>query len=224
MARTVTILGSTGLIGSHLLRILINDPGTSKINAIVRKTADIHNAKLEQFVIDFNDPKAYDPYIAGSEVVFSAIGTTRKEVEGDEEEYRKVDYDINVNAASAASRCGAYSFVMVSSAKADPNNNNSFYLKLKGVTEEAVCKQHIPQIHIMRPSVLIGRRVEKRPVESFVGAISPLFSWAFKGKHTNLTPIPAEEVARAMFAASYTQSKGIFFHEYDSMQKLLKRS
>jgi UDP-glucose 6-dehydrogenase len=90
MGRTVTILGSTGLIGSHLLRILINDPNTEKIIALVRKTADLHNPKLEQYVIDFTDPKAYEQYIAGSSVVFSAVGTTRSEVEGDEEEYRKV--------------------------------------------------------------------------------------------------------------------------------------
>ncbi len=136
MGRTVTILGSTGLIGSHLLRILINDPNTEKINALVRQTTDLHNPELQQFIIDFSDPKAYEPYIAGSAVVFSAVGTTRSEVEGDEEEYRKVDYDINVNAAKAAAKFGVFSYVMVSSAKADPNNNNSFYLKLKGVTEE----------------------------------------------------------------------------------------
>jgi uncharacterized protein YbjT (DUF2867 family) len=221
MGRTVTILGSTGLIGSHLLRILINDPNTEKIIALVRKTTDLHNPKLQQYIIDYSDPKAYEPYIAGSSAVFSAVGTTRSEVEGDEEEYRKVDYDINVNAAKAAAKFGVFSFVMVSSAKADPNNNNSFYLKLKGVTEEAVCKEPIEQIQIMRPSVLIGRKTEKRPGEVVVGILTPLFSWAFKGKNTSLKPIPAEEVAKAMFAASNSPVKGIHFFEYEGMQKLL---
>jgi uncharacterized protein YbjT (DUF2867 family) len=222
MGRTVTILGSTGLIGSHLLRILINDPNTEKIIALVRKTSDLHNPKLQQYIIDFSDAKAYEPYIAGSAAVFSAIGTTRSEVEGDEEAYRKVDYDINLNAAKAAAKFGVFSYVMVSSAKADPNNNNSFYLKLKGVTEEAICKEPIEQIQVMRPSVLIGRKTEKRPGEVVIGVLSPLFSWAFKGKNSSLKPIPAEEVAMAMFVASNSPVKGIHFYEYDGMQKLIK--
>jgi uncharacterized protein YbjT (DUF2867 family) len=222
MGRTVTILGATGLIGSHLLRILINDPKTDRIVALVRNTADINNPKLEQFVIDFEDPKAYEPHIAGAEVVFSAVGTTNKDVDGDHEKYKKVDFDINRYAATAAARLGVYSYVLVSAAKADPNNNNSFYLKLKGVTEEVVCQQTIPQIHIMRPSVLIGRKTEKRPGEVIVETLSPLFSWAFKGKNEALKPIPAEEVAKAMFAASFSPAKGIHFHEYDSMHKLIK--
>jgi len=224
MGRTVTILGSTGLIGSHLLRILINDPGTERIIALLRKTTDLHHAKLQQFIIDFDDPGAYDEHIRGCDAVFSAIGTTNKKVEGDEEAYRKVDFNINVSAAAAAARGGVYSFVMVSSVKADPNNNNNFYLKLKGVTEEAVCKQHIPQIHIMRPSLLVGQREEKRPVESLAMTLSPLVSWALGGKYTSLKPIAAEEVARAMFAASKSQTKGIFFHEYASMQKLIRHA
>lgn len=223
MGRTVTILGSTGLIGSHLLRILINDPNTEKIIALVRKTTDLHNPKLQQFVIDFADPKSYEAYIAGSSAVFSAIGTTRAEVEGNDEEYKKVDYDINVNAAKATAKYGVFSFIMVSSVKADPNNNNNFYLKLKGVTEEAVCKEQIEQIQIMRPSMLIGRKTEKRPAEVIIGAISPLFSWALKGKISSFKPIPAEEVARAMFAASNSPVKGIHFYEYDEMHKLIRQ-
>jgi uncharacterized protein YbjT (DUF2867 family) len=222
MGRTVTILGASGLIGSHLLRILINDPKTEKIVALVRNTIDITNPKLEQFAIDFEDPKAYEPHIAGAEVVFSAVGTTNKDVDGDHEKYKKVDFDINHHAAAAAAKHGVYSYVLVSSVKADPNNNNSFYLKLKGVTEEVVCQQSIPQIHIMRPSFLTGRKTKKRPGEVIVETLSPLFSWAFKGKNEALKPIPADEVAKAMFAASYSPAKGIHFHEYDSMQNLNK--
>lgn len=210
------------MIGSHLLRILIKDPNTDRIIAPVRQAADFNNPKLEQVVINFEDPKAYEPHISGSEVVFSAVGTTNREVDGDHEKYKKVDFDINRFASEAAAKYGVYSYVLVSSAKADPNNNNSFYLKLKGVTEEVVCLQSIPQIHIMRPSVLIGRQTEKRPAEVIIETLAPLFSWAFKGKREVLKPIPAEEVAKAMFAASHSGSKGIHFYEYEGMQKLIK--
>lgn len=222
MGRTVTILGASGLVGSHLLQILLKDPATEKIRALVRKTLPIHDPKLEQFIIDFQDAKAYEPYIGGSEVVFVAVGTTNAKVDGDKDAYRKVDFDIPVNAAKAAAKYGVFSYIMVSAVMADPNNNNNFYIKLKGVAEETVCEQQIPQTYIMRPSLMIGERSERRIGESIAQTIAPLVSWAFTGKRSNLKPIKAEEVAMAMFKASHLGSRGIKVCEYKEMMDLIK--
>jgi uncharacterized protein YbjT (DUF2867 family) len=88
--------------------------------------------------------------LAGAEAVFCTVGNTNSKVKGDKEEYKKVDFDIPVFAAKAAAKCGVDAFVMVSSIGANPENNQNFYLKLKGVTEEAVCKERIPSVNIMR--------------------------------------------------------------------------
>jgi uncharacterized protein YbjT (DUF2867 family) len=220
MGRTVTILGATGLIGSHLLDILLEDPSTEKVIALVRKaTLPLHD-KLEQYVINFQDPKAYEPYIIGSETVFTAIGTTNAKVDGDQNEYRKVDYDIPVNAARAAAKFSVYAYVMVSAVMADPNNNNNFYLKLKGVTEETICEQKIPQIYIMRPSLILGERRERRITEKMAQVVAPLFSWALGGSRTKYKPIQAEDVAMSMFKASTQGTKGIHICEYKEMMRL----
>lgn len=76
-----------------------------------------------------------------------------------------MDYDIPVYAAKAAAKLGVYGYYLVSAVGADANNNNNFYLKLKGVTEEAVSEEQIPQLYIMRPSLILGDRKERRIME-----------------------------------------------------------
>lgn len=221
MGRTVTIIGATGLVGSHLLELLLNDPGTERIVALVRKNFPKDHPKLSQQLIDFQDPKAYEAHMAGSETVFVAVGTTNAKVEGNKEEYRKVDYNIPVFAAKAAAICGVYGYMLVSAVGADPNNNNNFYLKLKGVTEESVCEEHIPQIYIMRPSLILGDRKEKRTLEGIAQTVMPLFSWALGGSRSKYKAIAAADIAKAMFKASTHGTKGIHVCGFDEMQGLV---
>lgn len=56
-----------------------------------------------------------------------------------------MDYDIPVTAATVAAEYGVYGFILVSSIGADANNNSNFYLKLKGVVEEAVSGCNFPR-------------------------------------------------------------------------------
>ena len=221
MGRTVTILGATGLVGSHLLDILLKDPDTDKVIALVRTPIPGKDGKLEQFVIDFQDPEAYEPHIAGSETVFVSVGTTNAKVKGDQKAYRQVDFDIPVHAAKAAAKYGVYGFVMVSSVKADADNNNNFYLKLKGVTEETVCEQQIPQVYIMRPSVILGKRKERRLGEQVAQTVMPWFSWALRGGRSRYKAIPAGDIAMAMFKASTHGTRGIHVCHYDEMMQLI---
>ena len=221
MSRIVTLIGATGLIGGKLLELLLKDPTIHTVRALVRKTIDSGNPRLQQFVINFSDPKAYEPYMAGTDAVFCAVGTTNSKVQGDKELYKKVDFDIPVFAAKSAARNGVHSFVLVSAVGANPENNQNFYLKLKGVTEEAVCKEMIPSVNIMRPSLLLGERKERRFGEKIAQVVMPAFSWALGGSASKYKAIDAGDVAKAMMAAANTGKKGIHFYEYDQMKELI---
>ncbi len=218
MSRIVTLIGATGLIGGKLLDLLLKDPTIHTVRALVRKTIDSSNPHLQQFVINFQDPKEYEPHMAGADAVFCAVGTTNTKVKGDKELYKKVDFDIPVFAAKAAAKCGVNTFVLVSSVGANPENNQNFYLKLKGVTEEAVCKEMIPSVNIMRPSLIIGERNERRFAEKIAQNVMPALSWLLAPKYK---AIRAEDVAAAMLAAANRGTKGIFFYEYDDIRKLI---
>jgi uncharacterized protein YbjT (DUF2867 family) len=222
MSRTVTIIGASGLVGSHLLELLLKDPGTDKVIALVRKNFTHNSPKLEQQIIDFQEPRAYEPHIASAEAVFVTVGTTNAKVDGDKDAYRKVDYDIPVYAAKAAAKLGVYGYYLVSAVGADANNNNNFYLKLKGVTEEAVSEEQIPQLYIMRPSLILGDRKERRIMEKAGQVVMPLFSWALGGSWSKYKPIQASEIAAAMFKAYTHGKKGIHVCSYEEMKALIK--
>ncbi len=221
MSRTASLIGASGLIGSHVLKILMEDPSYTVVKAIVRRPLqDIINSKVQQIIIDFEDQVAFENAISGSDAIFSCIGTTNKNVKGDKQLYRKIDYDIPVNAAKAAVKQGVQSFAIVSSVSADATNNNNFYIKLKGVIEEAIIKEGIPQTIIMRPSLLLGNRKESRPLEKVIQIIMPLFSFLMLGSLKKYKPIQAGKVAAAMVNAVADNIKGVRICEYENIMKL----
>ncbi len=221
MGQTVSLIGSSGLVGSKILELLLQDDRFSSINLLVRKQPKREHPKIRVIKMDFSDEKAYQDAVKGSEAVFCSVGTTNKKVEGDKDEYRKVDFDIPVFAARAAAACGAYSFGLVSSVGANPDNNANFYLKLKGVTEEAVCKEHIPQIVLLRPSILLGERKESRFGESIGKGIAAVASPLLFGSAKKYRGIKAVDVAKAMISATQKLPKGIHVLEYPEMMNMI---
>src|SRR5215510_13389634 len=97
-AMTATIIGATGLIGNHILQLLLNDSYFDTVRILVRRPVDISHTKLEKKIVDFNDNDSLLIAIANSDVVFCTIGTTQRNVKGDKEAYRKIDFDIPVKA------------------------------------------------------------------------------------------------------------------------------
>ena len=102
MGQTVTLIGSSGLVGSQLLKVLLADEATTSIILPVRKDPGIRDPKVRVMVMDFTDDAMYAEAVRGSECVFCAVGTTNKKVKGDKTAYRKVDFDIPVKSARAA--------------------------------------------------------------------------------------------------------------------------
>jgi uncharacterized protein YbjT (DUF2867 family) len=211
--KTATVIGSTGLIGSYLVNILLQDEYFEKLRIIVRRPVTLTHPKLEISIIDFEDRTAFRKAIEGSDVIFSAIGTTQKKVKGDASAYRKIDFDITVNAAALAKETGCPQFLFVSSVGADPSAKN-FYLKLKGEIEEAVIKNGPSSISIFRPSMLMGDRKEKRMGESLGKVLMQTFSFLIP---TRYKIIHAEKVAQAMVKTSKTKEPGVHYYDYSKM-------
>lgn len=224
MTKKATLLGATGLIGSHILNLLKEDTAFDEIKVIVRRPLEEKHPKVNVVVIDFNNTEEFEAAMRGSEIVFSAIGTTQKKVKGDKEAYRKIDYDITVNAAKFSLKSGCKQFLVVSSIGADSSKSN-FYLKLKGEVEDALREltgkdDGIESLSIFRPSLLLGNRSETRIAESigqfFAKGLSFLFPKDYK-------PIEGKKVAEAMVEVAKTGEKGVVVYEYGEMKKVLNR-
>ncbi len=220
---TATLIGATGLVGNYLQEELFKDDFYHTVRILIRRPLEFTHPKLEKKLVDFTDTESFRLALEGSDVVFCAIGTTQKKVKGDKEAYRKVDYDITVNAAKFCKLNGCETFVFVSSVGANSKSNN-FYLKLKGEVEDAVkaiarpddpVGRGLKSVHIMRPSVLLGDRKEYRLGEKISKGIMSAFSFLIPSKYK---PIHGKDVANAMVAASKKKDMGFFILEYSDIK------
>ena len=217
--KTATILGSTGLIGSHILKLLNDDDHFESIRLITRRPLSYDHPKLDIRVIDFEDESQFREAIRGTDVIFCAVGTTNKKVEGDKEAYRKVDFDIPVNAARHGAETGCEKYLLVSAIGADVNSK-IFYSRLKGEVEEAVASCGIPSVSIFQPSMLLGDRDESRPAESIGQTLMKGLAFLIPSKYK---PIKASDVAEAMVSASKRNITGTHAYDYSGMKELISK-
>ena len=216
--KTATLIGATGLIGGHVLELLQNDPVFGKIKVLSRRPLNYSNPVIEVVVIDFSDQKSFKAAVSGSDVIFCAVGTTNKKVKGDKNAYRKVDYDIPVNAARFGQETGCESFVVVSSMGANSASNN-FYIRLKGEVEDTIGGFNLPALHIFQPSLLMGKRQEFRLGERIGEMIMKPLSFLIPSK---MKPVDARNVARAMVAASKLKPDGREVYQYNEIMQLIR--
>ena len=218
MSKTAALIGATGLIGGYLLEELLNDPYFDKVKILIRRPFALDHPKLEKKIVDFTDADSLYVALTDTHTVFCCIGTTQRKVKGDKEAYRKIDYDIAVNAARFSKMTGCEKFILVSSVGANSKSKN-FYLNLKGEIEDAVKTQGLKSVYIMRPSLLLGERKETRLIESISKKLMPVFSFLIPAKYK---PIQASDVAKAMLAAAKKSDEGFFTWEYNAIKHSIK--
>ena len=193
--KTALLFGSSGLIGGHLTKKLIENSSYSKVKLFVRSDPKINDPKIEVIKTDFNNLQNHKDEITGDDCFF-CIGTTKQNAP-DKDEYRRIEYNIPVEIAKIAKSNSIKSFLYVSSGFADPKSSGA-YLKNKGDVEEELKSLNFLKLGIMRPSFLIGDRKEKRIGEKIGIFIFKLISPFFLGPLKKMKPINSEKVAKAM--------------------------
>ena len=213
--KEVTLFGGTGLIGSLLLDILIKDNDYHKINVVTRKSISLSHKKIKIHIIDFSDSKSYSQTLRNSQIVFASIGTTQSKVKGNKESYRKIDFDIIYNIAKACKENNIENFSFVSSSGANIKSNN-FYLNLKGEIENSILNLNLSSTSVFRPSLLLGKRKEKRYGEKMAQLIMPFLSFLMPSKYK---PIKAALVAKSMVNISKSIQPGFKIYHYKEIIK-----
>lgn len=218
--KTAWLAGSTGLVGRHLLRSLLDSADFTTVVALVRRPLDWSHPKLHAAVVDF-DKLDEGTSLPTPTAVFCSLGTTIKKA-GSKEAFRKVDYEYPLRLAKLARQAGAPEFSIVTSVDADPKSRN-FYLRTKGELEEAIGKLGFPALRIYRPSFLAGDREETRAGESIGIAIASALSFALVGPLKKYRVIDASDVALAMVIASGKgRTNGTRVYEHHEIREVLK--
>ena len=214
MSRTALVAGASGLVGGHVLRLLLADPAYARVITLARRSLDVHHAKLEQRPIDVDTLDAISD-LPSVDDAFCSLGTTIKKA-GSREAFRKVDRDYVLGFARAAQRAGARQFLLVTALGADAGSR-IFYSRVKGEIEQAVRQLPFEGIQLFRPSFLIGRRAEVRLAERIGVPVARALSPLLVGPLRRYRPIRAADVARAMLRIAKEAPRGSNVFEYDGI-------
>lgn len=157
--KTAILLGATGLTGGILLKLLIADGRYGNIKLFSRSALGDTHPKVQEYQVNmFELPKYATEFLADE--VFCCIGTTNARTP-DRELYEKIDYGIPVHAAELCKQNGIGTFVVVSALGANAKSA-VFYNRIKGRMEEAVLGLGLTRTYILQPSLIGGKRKEKR--------------------------------------------------------------
>lgn len=203
MNRTANIIGASGLVGQQLLAKLLDHPRYIKVRSFVRRPSGMVHPKLEEIIIDFDQPDSWRMLVQGN-ALFSSLGTTIKTAGSQENQYR-VDYTYQYEFAKAAAQNGVGAYLLVSSMGAN-SRSSIFYSRMKGELEQAVAKLPFQKTVIFRPSILEGQRLENRPGEKIGLAISHFLTRFVMKKYR---PMPVDLLADKMIQMSVEPSTGI---------------
>ena len=160
MARKVVLLGSTGLLGKCLLRLLVQLEQVDEICCLVKsepsalETGIYEGARKIRYVLtDFEQIKNKDCEVRkefNADAVVCCLGTSRK-MAGSREKQRLVEMQIPLTCAAVARGSGCGHFLVVSSMGANAGSP-WFYNKVKGMMEEGLSMMMFPSLTIVRPA------------------------------------------------------------------------
>lgn len=168
----VAVLGSTGLIGKNVLKLLARLPQVVRVFCPVRNIPDLKDLgilegsfKLDFKQVDFEqDNEALRLFFyagfTGCDAVVCCLGTTRKQA-GSKAAQEKVDLRLPLKLAAIAQKAGVKNFLCVSAMGAD-SQSPYFYNRLKGQLEEGLDMIGFETLTLVRPSLLLGKHKDRR--------------------------------------------------------------
>ncbi|QWP79446.1 NAD-dependent epimerase/dehydratase family protein [Lysobacter sp. K5869] len=196
------LAGATGLVGSHVLRLALEDAAVERVVAPTRRPLPAH-PKLDAPLIDW-DALPADAAWWRVDAVVCALGTTMRTA-GSREAFRQVDFDYPLAVARLARDAGARAYALNSALGAD-TGSRIFYNRVKGELELALADVGFESLTYVRPGLIEGERQESRPSEAaatvLLRAVGPLLP-----KRWRLNPAP--RIARALLEAALLASPGV---------------
>lgn len=168
----VAVLGSTGLIGKNVLKLLARLPQVVRVFCPVRNIPDLKDLgilegsfKLDFKQVDFEQGNEalrlfFYAGFTGCDAVVCCLGTTRKQA-GSKAAQEKVDLRLPLMLAAIAKKAGVKNFLCVSAMGAD-SQSPYFYNRLKGQLEEGLDMIGFETLTLVRPSLLLGKHKDRR--------------------------------------------------------------
>jgi uncharacterized protein YbjT (DUF2867 family) len=211
------LLGATGLVGGRVLDLLLDDPAYGRVVVLGRRPVARQHPRLQQHVADLGRLDEHAALFAVDDV-FCCLGTTIRAA-GSQDAFRRVDHDYVVGAARVAAAAGARRYLLVTAAGANAASR-IFYNRVKGEAEDGVRAQPFEGVVILRPSLILGPRAERRPSEALAQRIAPALGWMMIGPLRRYRAVEAGTVGRAMVRLAKERVRGVRTVESDEIQAM----
>ena len=196
------LVGATGLVGGHVLRLALADTRVDSVVAPVRAGLPGH-PKLDAPRIDYDRLPADAPWWR-ADAVICTLGTTIKKA-GSQAAFRRVDHDYALEVARRAHDAGTPAYALNSAMGADPASR-FFYNRVKGELEQDLARVGLRSLTYVRPGLIGGDRQESRAGErvglAVLGLLGPVLPRRYRIN-------PAERIAAALLHAAMAARPGV---------------
>jgi len=160
---TAAVFGCTGAVGSQILATLLATDAFSPVKTISRRLPNAQSPKLQ--ALEEGDISKWGGMISSlspkPSVVFNAVGTTRAEAGGIQNQW-KIDHDLCIENAKAAKEAGVKTYVYISSAGTRGFLSGYVpYSKMKVGVEDAIKELDFEHSIVLRPGMILGREKPK---------------------------------------------------------------
>jgi len=196
------LVGSSGLVGSHVLEMALADPKVTSVVAPTRRPLPAH-PKLQAPIVDF-DALPPDAAWWQADAVICTLGTTMRSA-GSQAAFRRVDHDYPLAVARLARQHGTPCHVLNSAIGADPDAR-FFYNRVKGELERDLAGLGFASLTHVRPGLISGERQEQRPGERVSGVILGLLGPVLP-RRWRINPAP--RIAHALVDAALQARPGV---------------
>ncbi|QCR31312.1 oxidoreductase [Lysinibacillus sp. SGAir0095] len=201
--RSAIVVGGTGLVGLNLVKLLCDSEEYVSITVIARSKLTFNHPKLTVIIRSFNELEEKD--IGFAHEIFCCLGTTIKKA-GSREEFEKVDVEYPLQVASLAKKCGIMHFIIISAMGAN-EKSSVYYNRVKGKLEKELVALELPQVSIVRPSLLVGERNEFRFGEKMGEWVLKVLNPLLIGPMKKYRSIEATQLALAMKVIAFFGKK-----------------
>lgn len=196
------LVGSTGLVGRHVLELALADPRVDGVTALARRALPAH-PKLRALRVDFDRLPEDAPWWR-ADAAICTLGTTMRAA-GSRPAFRRVDHDYPLEVARIARRHGTPTYVLNSALGADPSSR-FFYNRVKGELERDLAGLGFASFTAVRPGLIGGQRDAFRAGERAAVLALTLFGPLLpRGWRLN----PAQRIAGALLDAALNPAPGL---------------
>ena len=218
------VAGGTGLVGSHVIKVLSKKSGSQIILARSFESEIPQNAELQ--IINFDCLGSNKVQLRnGIDHVYLCLGKRLSTHElvymqhNARESFKLIDFEYPLSIAKLAYDSGARSIALVSAVGAQEGSFN-YYFHIKGKLENEIRKIGYENICFARPGHLLGARKDFRgyeiPVlESGLRIVAPFMQGPLK----NFRQIEARQVAERMVMNLLNKQKGESYLYYEDFLK-----